>query len=391
VNLRERFNKTMAFETDALPPMWEFGYWAGAIKRWEKEGLKVKDAAEAVKDLPDGLGVGSFFHISAYEYHPLDDLNRFFELDDPVHFFPVNAWIHPKFDLTTIRDLPGNRKVIRDEFGIEKVTSTDEDSIPQFLRWPVESEADWEQFKDEKLNLRAEGRYPQDIDSLVKQFQQSNLPLEMGGWPIGFFGTVRYLMGEVKLLTGFYDHPDLIKKIINYITDFWIELFNPILNRVVPDYFRLWEDMCYKSGPLISPEMFREFMLPAYRKFTGFLKEKGVRSVIVDTDGNCWKLIPLFLEGGVTGIFPMEVTAGMDVVAVRKAYPQLQILGGIDKMALIKSKIDIDRELETKVPYMLQTGGYIPFVDHFVPPDVPLEHFSYYRKKLNHLMKNQIM
>ena len=38
---------------------------------------------------------------------------------------------------------------------------------------------------------------------------------------------------------------------------------------------------------------------------------------------------------------------------------------------------------------MLRRGGYIPHADHFVPPDVSFEDFSYYRKRLNSLIDSQ--
>lgn len=55
--------------------------------------------------------------------------------------------------------------------------------------------------------------------------------------------------------------------------------------------------MAYKNGPMISPDIFREFMLPQYKKLTGFFKEYGIKNFFVDTDGNYEKLIPLFLGG----------------------------------------------------------------------------------------------
>jgi uroporphyrinogen decarboxylase len=106
----------------------------------------------------------------------------------------------------------------------------------------------------------------------------------------------------------------------------------------------------------------------------------------VDTDGDVWKLLPLFIDGGVTGLYPFEVSAGMNVVEVRQAFPRLQILGGIDKTALAQGPAAIESELQAKVPWMLQQGGYIPYVDHFVPPDVSWDNFLYYRKQLNDLI-----
>jgi len=59
------------------------------------------------------------------------------------------------------------------------------------------------------------------------------------------------------------------------------------------------------------------------------------------------------------------------------------MMGGIDKRALVAGKEAIDRELEARIPFMLKRGGYIPTVDHLVPPDVSFENFRYYREKLN--------
>jgi uroporphyrinogen decarboxylase len=127
-------------------------------------------------------------------------------------------------------------------------------------------------------------------------------------------------------------------------------------------------------------------MLPGYKKLTGFLMDRGVKNIIVDSDGDVWKLLPLFLEGGVTGLYPFEVKAGMDVVEVRKVYPKLQMLGGFSKTALIAGEEEIDIELDLKIPWMLEQGGYIPYMDHLVPPDVSWENFYYYRTKLNGLI-----
>jgi uroporphyrinogen decarboxylase len=129
--------------------------------------------------------------------------------------------------------------------------------------------------------------------------------------------------------------------------------------------------------------MIREFLLPCYQRFTGFLRDHGIRSVLVDSDGDCRLIIPILMEGGISGLMPFEVNAGMDVVEMRKTFPRLQILGGIDKTQLALGKEAIDRELEAKVtPGMLRHGGYIPHVDHQVPPDVSWEDFKYYRQRL---------
>lgn len=242
--------------------------------------------------------------------------------------------------------------------------------------------------KAERLNPKDKRRYPEDLEELAEKYKNRDYPLTMGAIeaPMGFFGSLRYLLGEVRLFTCYYDNPKFIKSIIDYLADFWIELWHPVISHIKPDCFHLWEDMCYKTGPLISPEFFRQFMLPAYKKLTGFLRENGINVIFVDTDGNCWELIPLFIEGGVTGLYPMEVAAAMNVVEVRKTFPRLQITGGIDKRVLAQDKEAIDRELESKIPFMVKKGGYIPHVDHNIPPDVPFQNFLYYRRRLEKLI-----
>ena len=199
----------------------------------------------------------------------------------------------------------------------------------------------------------------------------------------GLYWAARNLLGDEQVLFTFYDDPELIRDIMNYLTDFWIALYDPILEEVGADCAVFWEDVSFKNGPLISPAMMREFMLPCYRRFTDFLHDHGIRIVLVDSDGDCRLIIPVLMEGGVTGLMPFEVNAKMDVVQIRKAFPRLQILGGIDKTQLALDKAAIDRELKAKVtPEMLRHGGFVPHVDHQVPPDVSWENFKYYRQCL---------
>ena len=125
--------------------------------------------------------------------------------------------------------------------------------------------------------------------------------------------------------------------------------------------------------------------MQAWVDLVSFLKKRDVGNIFVDSDGNIENLIPLWIESGVDGLYPMEVQAGMDVAKIRNRYPDLLMAGGIDKMALSKSKKDIDKELE-KAEAVLKTGGYIPFVDHVVPPEVSWENFKYYRNNINNLI-----
>ncbi len=137
--------------------------------------------------------------------------------------------------------------------------------------------------------------------------------------------------------------------------------------------------MAYKSGPLISPAMVRKFMMPRYRKITDLLHSYGVDVINIESDGNLNELIPLWLESGINYVSPLEVAAHNDAGALRKKYGKDLILSGnIDKRALIKGKEAIREEVMSKVPFLLEQGGYFPTIDHWVPPDVTFENYCYY-------------
>ena len=134
--------------------------------------------------------------------------------------------------------------------------------------------------------------------------------------------------------------------------------------------------------------MFREFMLPIYKKMTSLLGEYGIKYIFVDSDGDINELIPLWLEGGINGFYPLKVNAGMDPAALRKKYGKdIILLGGIDKMPLIKGdKRAIKEEVMKKLPFLFSQGGYIGGIDHGVPPDVSFESYRYYVGLVNEIM-----
>jgi len=100
-----------------------------------------------------------------------------------------------------------------------------------------------------------------------------------------------------------------------------MEVLKQIFNRgIIFDVAFIWEDMAYNHGSLISPKIVREWMMPRYKKITDLLRENGVHFILLDCDGNVDELLPLWIESGINGIFPLEVAAGMDPLNLRKKY-----------------------------------------------------------------------
>ena len=140
--------------------------------------------------------------------------------------------------------------------------------------------------------------------------------------------------------------------------------------------------MAFNKGSLISPKIFKEFMMPSYKKINDLLRKHGTDIILVDSDGNTEELIPLWIESGLSGQYPLEAAAGMDAVKLRKRFGNNFILiGNIDKRALAKGRKEIDEELK-KILFLISKGGYFPAVDHYVPPDVSYENYLYFLNSL---------
>jgi uroporphyrinogen decarboxylase len=203
----------------------------------------------------------------------------------------------------------------------------------------------------------------------------------------GFFGPVRNMMGLERALYTFYDAPALIEDIMEHMLQFNIGMAKKIFGSGLRvDIIMIWEDMAYKGGPLISPEMFTKFMIPRYRQFCDVLRSYNIEFILVDSDGDINALIEPWLTVGVNLHWPLEAAAGMDAVELRKKYGKdLIMVGNIDKRVFQKGKQAIRDEVMYKVPYLVEKGGYYPSIDHNIGPDVPLHGLKYYLNLLREI------
>jgi uroporphyrinogen decarboxylase len=422
MNSREKFLETMNFNAGVRTNKWEFGYWGGTIERWYKEGLprknypriptniinttcslytsiwtydwnkekslfsKVYKESEREIKLPIGIAVMSGGLYWPTQGFPLDlDVKNYFNLDNCQVIVDAEQLLCPNFEVKILKE-DENYVDYVDLDGCTRRFSKRQQVIPAGIDWPIKGWDDWNEIKEQRMrpdNIR--DRLPDNWSELVREYRDRDYPLAVGGYPNGLFGTLTHLIGYENLFLFYYDKPDLLKDILDRLTDIWIALWEEIISDVDIDLANFWEDVSYGKGSMISPQIFEEFVSPYYKKLVSFLKSKGVKIILVDTDGDCNELIPLFLEAGITGLYPMEVSAGMDVILVRKRYPRLQLMGGIPKSDISFGKKRIDEFLEP-VEWLLKQGGYIPYGDHFIPPEVPWKEFKYYREKLNYMI-----
>ncbi len=345
MNARQRFLETLKFGRPDRPFLLPHWFFEETLERWQGEGL------------PADVDPGEFFGFDRYEV------------------IPVCVGLFPPFRVQVLEE-SSERRVLIDSDGVMKEEKKPYPSMPRFLKFPVKDRESWEKLK-ERLNPASPARYPRWWDDRKRSWKDRDYPLGINAG--SFYGWPRNWIGVENLSYLLYDDPDLVADMCRYLADFIVKVMERAVEEVELDFALIWEDLAFKTGPLISPELFRKFMLPGYKKVTLFLKGHGIDIILVDSDGNCDVIMPLWIEGGVTALYPFEVAAGSNALATREKYgKKLAIIGNIDKRALAKGKKEIEEEVLSKVPPLLASGGYIPFVDHCVPPDVPFENFCYY-------------
>ena len=357
----DRFIACMEYQSADRRPNHELGVWAQTKHRWHQE------AADIVNNFEWNW------------FYQEDALNL-----DPRDFVPINYGFIPRFDSKVLECNP-EYDIVQDGLGIvtKRLKEGEVDgfrmSMDQFLRFPVEKPEDFPDIK-RRLIAAIPERYPADLNERIPTWKQRDYPLVLAEncAANGFYWRAREFMGTENLSLAWYDYPDLMHEMMEFFADLIIETSRPVLEKIDVEYFTLNEDMSMKNGPLLSPETFRKFIFPHLKRMVEFFKSHGVKYFVVDTDGNPTVLLPLLLDAGVDTLWPIERAADFHPLDVRKKFGKsLRLWGGVDKRELAKGKDAIRNHLRELIP-LIEEGGFIPTVDHLVPPDVSWDNFRYY-------------
>lgn len=294
----------------------------------------------------------------------------------------------------------GNIRIWRDSWGVTRLDAihqpTEGFAPRRYLEFPVKSPADFERMKErfdphtpertesdegapvpETLNPDGYRRYQpgKGWRDLVEVCRTSEAPV-VACVP-GLYWTARDWCGFEGLSMMFHDQPHLVHEMMEYWTWFLLELCREPFSQIQVDYIVTQEDMAYKGAAMISPQHMREFMLPRYQRLREFFAEHGVSMFTMDSDGYNGQILEVMYPEGIQGISPLEIAAGNDPEVFLQQHPGLFLEGGIDKRELRFSKEQARAEIARRYRVAREYGGYVPTVDHGVPPDVPLRNFLY--------------
>jgi hypothetical protein len=188
----------------------------------------------------------------------------------------------------------------------------------------------------------------------------------------GVFEMTHHMMGMEDALMALYEEPEAMHELIHFIAEYELELAKALIDRIHPDGLFHHDDWGSQISSFISPEMFKEFFLPAYKKIYGFYKDNGIEIIVHHSDSYAANLVPFMIEMGID-IFQGAMNTNNIPELIKKYGGKISIMGGLHS-----GELDFPgwtkEIIAAEVERACRTNGklfYIPCVTH----GGPMSHF----------------
>ena len=376
---RERALAVLHYESYDRLPLVHFGYWGETLMKWAAEGHISEALAKAQGD-----------------GNPAD-----YELNEKLGWdfnwqcmFSPRHGLRPPFERKVIKTFDDGSKHILDGNGVVLYQAPEATGIPSEISHTLTDRESWEEhykfrYEWDETRVTKAGVLVNDHMSRFEDegldFLRRNDRDYMYGLHCGsLFGNIRNITGVEGASYMYCDDEKLFTEIIDTNAELCYQNVKYVLETGAKfDFGHFWEDICFKNGPLVIPNVFHEKVGPHYKRITDLLRKHDIDIVSLDCDGKIDALIPTWIENGVNTMFPIEVgTWGANIAPWREQYgKELRGVGGMNKTVFARDRAAIDAEVE-RLCQLVKLGGYIPCPDHRIAPDAKWDLVKYYCERM---------
>ncbi len=360
---RERVANILHYKSADRMPAVHFGYWYELLEEWEMQGKipegiskRWADGNEADHELDKILGWD-------FNWHTIEG---------------GKTRLLPAFETKVLEEFPDGTKRVINNYGLIERIKPGVDSIPAEDDYLLKDREAFESLYKPKMQFDAERvdlEYFKNFNNT--RSQENPVGLNLGS----VLGDIRNMTSVLGMSYLMYDEDEtLFADIIDTYADMQYKVAETILKTGAKfDFAHYWEDICFKNGPLLSPDIFDELCRKHYKKRNDLCHKYGIDIISLDCDGVTDKVLDTWFETGVNVMFPIEIgTWGDQFEAARKKYGKGMLgVGGMDKTALRKDKAAVDAEIE-RIKRLAAMGGFIPCPDHRLMPGTKFELVKYY-------------
>ncbi len=180
-----------------------------------------------------------------------------------------------------------------------------------------------------------------------------------------------------NLLLDYYDNPRLAHELAEMVIDYKIRLMRKAI-REGADAVVSGDDYANQHGTVMSPQHFRQFVLPYLKRSIDAAHDEGV-PFIKHTDGNIWAILDDLVQAGIDALDPIEPAAGMDIGEVKAKYgDRIAVIGNVDcSFVLTRGTVEeVEEAVKETIAKASPGGGHILASSNSIHPAVKPENYK---------------
>lgn len=195
--------------------------------------------------------------------------------------------------------------------------------------------------------------------------------------PAAIFGNCSQAMGLENFSYALFDNISVVEALFEVIGSTYIQIAKRLTKVPKLGAVFMSDDLAYTGGLLVSPDVYRKYVFPYYKKIGEILDSAGL-PFIFHSDGNIWDVLDDLADCGVKAIHPIEPQA-MDIVEVKKQYgDRFCIFGNIDlEYTLTRGSVeDVEEQVKKRIKELGPGGGYGLASSNSIPDYVKPENYK---------------
>ena len=295
---------------------------------------------------------------------PNADYHDYFGFDKIIRFDIDNS---PRFEQKTLEETP-EYTIYTTSWGETRKSWRHITSTPQSLDFVVKTPDDWR---------RAKARMGSDRDRI----QWEHLRANYRGWRdegafimpsicFGFDITHSFMLGMDTMLIALIQDPEWCREMFEHQLVTALALLDQIWDAgYLFDALRWPDDMGFKGKQFFSLQIYRDILKPLQQRAIDWAHAKGIPAYL-HSCGNIELFVPELVDIGLDALNPIEVKAGMDPLAIKRAYGDKLVLHGGMNVLLWDHLNEMERVVRQQLPVLKENGGYIFATDHSIPATV---------------------
>ena len=199
-------------------------------------------------------------------------------------------------------------------------------------------------------------------------------------WLLFPFERAHAMQGMEAFLLNMAMYPDFARALLEKIAGYCKALMGRFLDELGDnvDIIKIGDDLGTQESLMISPQMYRDLLMPIHADFIDFIKARTSAKIFFHSCGDVFPLIEDFIDIGVDILNPIQTSSGKmsDLAALKKRFGRnIVFCGGIDSHRILPygSVEEVRQEVHRVIDLLGTGGGTMIGAVHTVMDDVPPE------------------